>query len=213
MDTSCNNSFIVFSSTNTGMGKFIRHITHNTYNHTSICLDGKFYELYSFARKHINSPFCGGLVVETPARYITDGKDVMVKVCRIDPKVFSPDTMNERLEKIFSQKDSFIYNTYGAIVSPLRIKLCPYHSFTCVEFVSYILGIKKPMYSVKQLEKIFDKYKIYEGSYKKLIERYSDNATFPKDDYNTRLTKRAVLLGTARQFYDSAKRSLGRYPK
>ncbi len=201
-------SYIVFSRTNTGIGKIIRKVTRNTYNHTSLCLDGRFYELFSFARKHVNDPFQGGLVVETPVRYLFDGADITVKVCKIDDNIFPIDRIRKRLADVRLEEKSYIYNTYGAIVSPFRIKFSPYRTFTCVEFAAYLLGIEDKIYSVRQLEKIFDRNKVYEGSYKQLVENYKH--LFPKDDYQTRQKKRDVIFGTAHHLYENALRSFGR---
>lgn len=201
-------SYIVFSRTNTGIGKIIRKVTRNTYNHTSLCLDGKFYQLVSFARKHKNNPFQGGLVIETPVRYISDGEDITVKVCRIDESAFKVEDMFKRLDAVRSEENSYLYNTYGAICSPFKIKFSPYRTFTCVEFAAYILGIKGKIYSVWQLEKIFDCNKIYEGSYKTLVENYRDY--FPKDDYHEKQRKRDVICGTAHHLYENAVRSFGK---
>ncbi len=201
-------AYIVFSRTNTGIGKLIRKVTNNTYNHTSLCLDGKFYQLFSFARKYANNPLQGGFVIETPVRYLSDGADITVKVCRIDGEVFPIGDMEKRLDAVRSEEKSYIYNTYGAIVSPFKIKFSPYRTFTCVEFATYVLGIKKNIYSVRQLEKIFDKNKVYEGSYKFLVENYKDY--FPDDDYNIKQRKRDVIFGTAHHLYKNAVRSFVR---
>ncbi len=201
-------SYIVFSRTNTGIGRIIRKVTRNTYNHTSLCLDGKFFELFSFARKHVNDPFQGGLVIETPVRYLSNGADITVKVCKIDDKVFSINEMRKRLDNVRSEEKSYIYNTYGAIVSPFRIKFSPYRTFTCVEFAAYILGIKDKIYSVRQLEKIFDCNKVYEGSYKLLVENYQH--AYPDDDYQERQRKRDIIFGTAHHLYENTLRSFGK---
>ena len=202
-------SYIVFSRTNTGIGKVIRRVTRNTYNHTSLCLDGKFYQLISFARKHVNSPFQGGFVVETPVRYLSDGEDIIVKVCRLDESIFPIIEMKKRLDAVRSEEKSYIYNTYGAIVSPFKIKFSPYRTFTCVEFAAYVLGLEEKIYSVHQLEKIFDKAKVYEGSYKQLVENYKH--LFPEDDYQTRQRKRDIIFGTANHLYKNAVRSFGKH--
>ena len=201
-------SYIVFSRTNTGIGKLIRGITRNQYNHASLCLDGKFYQLVSFARKHVNNPLQGGFVIETPVRYLNDGEDITVKVCRVDKDAFPTNELKSRLDDIRSEEESYIYNTYGAIMSPLRIKFSPYKTFTCVEFVAFVLGLEGKIYNVRQLEKIFDKSKVYEGSYKHLVEEYK--AFFPEDNYNEKQKKREVILGTAHHLYENAVRSFGK---
>lgn len=198
--------YIVFSRTNTGIGRIIRTFTHNTYNHTSLCLGGELHQLISFARKHKNDPFHAGVVVETPVRYISFGEDVVVKVCRIDQNLFPLEDMKKRLEKVRSSVGKkYIYNTYGAMVSPFKIKFSPYHTFTCVEFTAYILGVKEKIYSVRQLENIFDGQKVYEGSYKKLMEDYQYH--YPNDDYYERQPKKDIIFGTCHHFYENALRS------
>ena len=75
--------YVVFSSTQYMIAKFIRAFTHHRYNHVSIALDGNLQTLYSFARRYDDTPFCGGFVVETPERYIRRNVAATVQICAI----------------------------------------------------------------------------------------------------------------------------------
>ncbi|MBR6548985.1 MAG: hypothetical protein IKT68_05510, partial [Clostridia bacterium] len=57
-------------------------------------------------------------------------------------------------------------------------------------------------------EKIFDENKVYEGSYKDLVDSYKH--LFPEDDYNEKQPKKDVILGTAHHLYENALRSFGK---
>src|SRR5699024_12661994 len=61
-----NQSYIYLLFTNTGslLTKTIGLYTRAEYNHVSIAIDSEMIEVYSFGRRQINNPFCGGFVRE-----------------------------------------------------------------------------------------------------------------------------------------------------
>jgi hypothetical protein len=61
--------YIVFSSTPYRIGKFIRRLTREAYNHVSIALDPDLTKMYGFARRYYRTPFYGGFVRESLSRY------------------------------------------------------------------------------------------------------------------------------------------------
>ena len=72
--------YIMFSHTNTKMGKIIQFFSNYTYNHVSISVDSSLQPLYSFARYHYNAALVGGFVEESPLRYIWDGRDTTIRI-------------------------------------------------------------------------------------------------------------------------------------
>ena len=76
--------YIMFSSTPSKMGSFIRFMTGNKYNHVSLSFREDLGHLYSFARYYKNTPFVGGFVEESVLRYFLLGSEtVRVKICKI----------------------------------------------------------------------------------------------------------------------------------
>ena len=65
--------YVLFSATPYRMGKCIRFITGEPYNHVSIATEEDLRECYGFARRYYETPFYGGFVTERPSRYIHNG--------------------------------------------------------------------------------------------------------------------------------------------
>ena len=179
--------YIVFTSTNSGMGKLIRFFTHNKYNHASITLDENLGMLNSFARHHKNVAFYGGFVRESCLRY--DG--ALSKVAKISITDEQYDRLKEHFESMACD-GGYIYNTLSAATNIIRKKVRVKKAYTCVEFVVEaldLLAVDKRIcagnfYSVKDLEDIFSDRVIYEGEFPKWCE----NAVWGNDDYDTTLT-------------------------
>ena len=74
--------YIVFSATPYKMGSFIRHMLNNRYNHVALSFEEDLSEMYSFSRRHANTPFFGGIVHESFGRYEWNGDFSDIKVCR-----------------------------------------------------------------------------------------------------------------------------------
>ncbi len=169
--------YIVFSSTNTKMGRFIRFFTKYKYNHVSLTFVKNFDRMYSFARYSKNSPLVGGFVEESTLRYFEDkNNQVQVKVCRI------PITM-ETYEQILGyvnlmqSSNQYIYNTFSAILHSVHKGLPIEKSYTCVEFVGEVLNISSidhdidfnQIYSIAELEHYLDEFAIFEGDLKEIV--------------------------------------------
>ena len=75
--------YVVFSSTPYKMGKFIRAMTRESYNHVSIALDESLSQMYSFSRRYYRTPLYGGFVHESRSRYHVNGDATRICLCAL----------------------------------------------------------------------------------------------------------------------------------
>lgn len=156
--------YVMFSRTNTNIGRMIRRITGVDYNHVSISKDADLSLCYSFARRNKYDALAGGFVVEHASRLCEKG-DVPIRVCQVYLNEEQAQRMEHILQACQSRPDEMIYNTYGAIFSVLGIHLALPDSFTCVEFVGACLGLRT--ISIADLMRRLHRCTVYEGSYLK----------------------------------------------
>ena len=78
--------YVVFSSTPYKIGKTIRMLTGEKYNHVSISLDAELTQMYSFARRYYKTPFYGGFVKESLSRYQLNQNKATIKICKMGVK-------------------------------------------------------------------------------------------------------------------------------
>ena len=154
--------YVMFSKTNTGMGKIIRVLTNRTYNHVSISLQEKLCPTYSFARRKKYNVLAGGFIQESGER-LCDGGDIQIKICRVPVSEARYERVQRILEFCEQHPNLMIYNSFAALGSLLRRNLSIPFSFTCVGFVSWCLGEECPC--IAPFEKMLSGCEIYEGSY------------------------------------------------
>lgn len=171
------NIYIAFLASNYKSGKFIRFLTRTRYSHVVLSESPQLSEMYSFARQHYNTPFVAGFVRELPSRYLHNGTDTPVKVCKIS-------ISDARYEWILSMVRSFMkkqklmkYNFFSALAYPLHRSVKIPNAYICIEFIRLILGIKHFL-TIPQLEKHLRNCVIYEGSLRALT-----NGCQNEDDY------------------------------
>lgn len=156
--------YVMFSHTNTGIGKLIRSVTKSEYNHVSLSLDKSMTVCYSFARRNRNNALVGGFVEETVGR-LCDGGDITVKICKVPVTKQRFEQVRRTISVCKATQSRTIYNTYGAMASVMGIHLQIPGAFTCVEFVSKCMAMST--IRVETLMQWLDDYVIYEGSYLK----------------------------------------------
>ena len=93
-----NSVYVVFARTDLKVGRMIRIMTRNRYNHVAISLDG-MKTLCSFSRLYINHPLVGGFVEESPNRYLLSDK-CYIKTVRIDVDNKTYAALKERVESM-----------------------------------------------------------------------------------------------------------------
>lgn len=153
--------YIVFSRTNTTVGKIVRMATKHEYNHVSLSCCPKLCKMYSFARYKKNAPFVGGFVCERPSRYLYPDDDISTKICRLPITEEELISLRSRIRHFESESKKMKYNTIDALLFPLGINAKIKDSYTCLDFVCTLLGV--PAKSIEELEYMLEKYVIYEG--------------------------------------------------
>lgn len=161
--------YIVFSSTPYLIGKAIRGFTREKYNHVSISLDQELTQMYSFARRFYRTPFYGGFVKESKARYHVKGVPAKIKICRLPVSEEDYEALAARLDSMYQRREQFLYNHLSVLTVPFHRLLPVRDTCICSEFVVQqlcLLGMPlnpKKYYSVGSLEKLLAKYEIYTG--------------------------------------------------
>ncbi len=129
-----NSVYVVFARTDLKVGRMIRIMTRNRYNHVAISLDG-MKTLCSFSRLYINHPLVGGFVEESPNRYLLSDK-CYIKTVRIDVDNKTYAALKERVESMQRKSREYVYNYMSAAAYILGMRIEREHAYTCVEFVS-----------------------------------------------------------------------------
>lgn len=195
--------YVVFSKTPSKMGKCIRFVTRNRYNHVSLALSADLEVLYSFARYHINSPFVGGFVLETQQRYSAKKKPVEIKICRVPVSLERYTAIGEILETFYAQKEEMIYNSLNALLSVFHRKFKLENAYTCIEFAAFVLEMEK-ICSIEEMEEALRETVLYEGIWRFKKEKKK----ITQDDYFTTESKRQICAHTALHFYRIARRGM-----
>lgn len=161
--------YVVFSATPYKMGRFIRKITRQQYNHVSVALDEKLEEMYSFARHYQDTPLYGGFVEESQERYYYKSTASKVKVYAIPLDATEYEKVNGYIERMKINQEEYIYNTISAICTLFRYRVHIDKSYTCTEFAVNVLahantGLQhNAFYSIEDLENEFQHCMIYQG--------------------------------------------------
>ena len=161
--------YVVFSSTPYKIGKAIRALTRETYNHVSISLDESLSQMYSFSRRYNRTPFYGGFVRESISRYHRKGHTAQIRVCRLQITTEQHKTLEAHLNTLFEQKERYLYNHLSASTALLHKPVKVRDAYTCVEFCLEILhacGVDvdpEKYYSVGDLEQLLRPFAIYTG--------------------------------------------------
>ena len=187
--------YIVFSKTNTLMGKVIRGVTRNVYNHVSLALEDDLEIMYSFGRYHINSPLVGGFILENPSRYLLGKKDVTTKICTLSLEEEEYANLKSELLSFIADKSTIIYNSFSAVFSVFHKKLHIDKAYTCIEFVTSILKIDDVI-NIKELEELLKDNVIYEGSFKEYVQAIN----LAQDEYFEKQPKLYIMGSTVAHF-------------
>lgn len=161
--------YIVFSSTPYKIGKLIRRFTGEEYNHVSISLDKELTQMYSFARRFYRTPFYGGFVKESRARYHLNGIPSKIKICRMAVSDGDHDALAKRLQAMYDRREQYLYNHLSVATIPFHRLVILKDAHVCTEFVAqqlHQLGMPlnpKKYYSVGTLEKLLQDRVIYTG--------------------------------------------------
>lgn len=163
------NLFVVFSSTPNKMGKLIRFITGNVYNHISISFDENLSTMYSFARRYYRTPLYGGFVTEHPSRYHIHNRAADIEVYKIQLSADDYTLLSNRIADMERNCDHFLYNHFSAIAASFGKSFPVADAYICSEFCTSILNdIKFPLpnkkyFSISDIRKYLQPYCVYSG--------------------------------------------------
>ncbi len=161
--------YVVFSSTPYTLGKAIRVLTRECYNHVSIALDQDLTQMYGFARRYYRTPLYGGFVAESPSRYHPGERAANVRICRLEVTQAQYEQLQQRFLQMYQQREQYLYNHLSALGSLFRRPVRLRDAYTCVEFCVQILaslGLNvnpRRFYSVGDLERLLQPYEVYTG--------------------------------------------------
>ena len=161
--------YIVFSATPYAIGRAIRRITAEHYNHVSISLDQELSQMYGFARRYYRLPLYGGFVKENISRYRIGNRNARICVCRVSVKADRFHALQAQLFQMHRNQDRYLYNHFSVLTSPFRKRIRLKDAYTCVEFVSQILSQLDILpetggyRSVGDLEKLLRPHRMYIG--------------------------------------------------
>ena len=161
--------YVVFSATPYKIGKMIRTLTREPYNHISIALDEDLKQMYAFARRYCNTPLYGGFVKETASRYTPNGMRSKIKVHRIPVEKSVYDALSARMDRMYENREAYLYNHLSFLAVPLKRPIPIRDAYTCLEFcveVLHDIGMDVTpgtYYSLRDMLEFLDPYVIYEG--------------------------------------------------
>ena len=186
-----NHIYVVISATPYLLGKTIRGLTREIYNHTSISLDEELTQMYSFARRHFRTPLYGGFVKESSARYHINGKSAQIRLCKIPVTQEQYQAIAQKLAHMYQHKERYIYNHISAVGALIHKTIPAKNAYTCVEFCAEILAQAgmdidpKKYYSIEDMVKLLEDFVIYTGPMPNNNEE--DHAFYTKRPFFSRL--------------------------
>lgn len=174
--------YVLFSATPYRMGRCIRFVTGEPYNHVSIATGEDLTSIYSFARRYYCTPFYGGFVSEDPCRYRHNGKTANIRLYRLPLTSRQWQRLQDMLEDMKDHADRYLYNHLSAIVAPLHLKVRVRKAFTCAEFTVNVLSMlgfdfnPNRFYTIGAIAERLSAYHIYTGDFPE--NRGRDNSFF-----------------------------------
>lgn len=161
--------YVVFSSTPNRVGRLVRQVTGETYNHASIALDENLNSMYSFARRYYHTPLYGGFVKESLSRYHQNGQVARISICRIPVSEQQYKDLEHLLSNMYKNRGHYLYNHLSALGATVRKRISARDAYTCIEFCVNILrwlGMDvdpEKYYTVCDIKNLLSNYCIYTG--------------------------------------------------
>ena len=162
--------YVVFSATPYRIGRLIRNLTGETYNHISLSLDKDLRRMYSFSRRFYRTPFYGGFVWESPSRYQVNGHDSQICLCALPVTDSQHKQLEQLVEAMYSKRQSYLYNHLSVLGTVIRKPIPVKDAYTCVEFCIRILrdmGVDVhpgKYYTIGDVQKLLQPYTVYSGN-------------------------------------------------
>lgn len=163
--------YVLFSATPYRMGRWIRFVTGEPYNHVAIATEDNLSELYTFARRFYRTPFYGGFVTERPYRYRHNGVTADIRLYRLPVTERRWKKLNKQLLEMKEHAEHYLYNHLSVLAAPLHKKVAVEDAFTCAEFVVHTLSDlgfdfdPDRFYSIGQIAQPLEDYHVYSGKF------------------------------------------------
>lgn len=167
--------YILITRTPTVVGKVIRRVLDNKYNHMSICTEKDLSEIYSFGRISVKNFIVGGPLKES---YYTlslgSNSDVELCVFRVPVTRRQYEKVEQFIESVFYDDEGYIYNLPDAIGAVFKRRIRVNKCYTCIEFcreallyanisVGHLLDRANNLDSARERLK---RFMVYEGKYR-----------------------------------------------
>lgn len=196
--------YVMISCTDTGIGRLIRAVSRYPYNHVSVSIDHSLRQWVSFARYVQDTPLYGGLVSESPERFLGKGREAQVRIFRTE----IPEEKYRLLEHLSHLTDrpeqGLMYNHLDALAGIFGCRVQIPGAFTCLGFVNRILDTG--WLRIAQLDDALTPHLLYAGALSKLVSDSGRRDAL----YFTRLGPLRGTWNTAKQFFALASRMLGK---
>lgn len=163
--------YVLFSATPYRMGRWIRFVTGEPYNHVSIATGEDLTSIYSFARRYYRTPFYGGFVAEDPCRYRHNGVTANIRLYRLPLTSKQWQRLQDMLADMREHADRYLYNHLSAMAAPLHLKVRVRKAFTCAEFTVNVLSTlgfdfdPNRFYTIGDIADRLGAYHIYTGDF------------------------------------------------
>lgn len=203
------NIYIILLSTNSKMGSLIRLVTRYKYNHVAISLSEDLSNMYSFARYQDNAALVGGFIHEKTSRYVYSPP--YIKIFKLQVAEESFETIERKIKEMEGSINKYIYNTYSAILFPIKRNIKIKDAYTCFEFAQYILSdVNLDIFkSIKELDQKLNDLLVFEGKLDTFIKLEEDK----NDEYFQKIKFRKVAVATVNHFAELSKRYFEWYNK
>lgn len=172
--------YIVFIASNFKSGKLIRFFTRGKYNHVAFSNEPYVSELYSFARYNYYESLLGGFGPEYSNRYLSEGRDIKIKVCQYEVTQEHYERIMEKLDYYGQAKTR--YNILSVLTYPFKKQVDLPNTHTCISFMLELLELEKSI-TINKLEEMLSSNVIYEGN---LSNRLSYIAPPDEDEFFVR---------------------------
>lgn len=193
------NIYVIFSATDLKIGKMIRAVTRNSYNHCSICLRDDLSQFYSFSRVYRSNPLIGGFVTESPCRYTLSSRTGL-KIVRVPVTEDIFGRVVQLIHYMREHGDEYVYNYFSAVTYPLGMKYKSRNAFTCAEFTREVLktaGIDMPeQANIYKMESALCNYQTTEGRAVDIL----GSCVWGEDRYLEHIGKKKQAVQIAKRF-------------
>ena len=133
--------YIILSQSGTYISKILKSVTHEKYNHSSICLTEKFETFYSFGRKNPYFFIPGGFIEESPHTGVF-GRFSSVP-CMILKKEISEEQyqqLENLLQHFTKHQKEYSYAILSLFLVDTPLSIVKKNKFFCSQFVATLLN-------------------------------------------------------------------------